>query len=80
MFWKKLKNTLLSERTQALLLYLAVTIVNGVFPNLNLNVPAVPDSDLTPLTLLAGVASSYVIGTSVRKPSGTATPDDKSNA
>lgn len=61
---KKLKATLLSERTQALLAFIAVTIGNAIF-HLNLHVPSV-DGSTSPLVLIAANVGAFIVGKSLR--------------
>jgi hypothetical protein len=64
MFWKKLKLTISSERTLALLGFVAVTIANSVF-KLHLDVPPL-DGGPSALTLIGGSVAVFTVGKSMR--------------
>lgn len=64
MFLKKLKVTLSSERTQALLAFVGITIANAVL-GLHLEAPPIAGG-VSPLVILGANVGAFVIGKSMR--------------
>lgn len=64
MFWKKIKLTISSERTQALLAFVGITIANSVL-GLHLDVPNIAGG-VSPLVILGANVGAFIVGKSIR--------------